>query len=78
MTDTIAGLGSGEWSQVYDTSQSNHEISPWTIDNVILPAMQTVPTPEPCSFVLLLMGLIGLGLYVWRKAIVSNPYFREL
>ena len=25
VTDTIAGLGSGEWSQVYDTSQSNHE-----------------------------------------------------
>ena len=49
VTGAVANLGSGQWQQYYDTSQSSHEISPWTINNVILPAMAA---PEPSTFVL--------------------------
>ena len=64
VTGTVANLGAGQWSQVYDTSQSDHEISPWTLNNVILPALET---PEPSTLVLAVTGLLALGLYAWRR-----------
>ena len=64
VTAALANLGPGQWGQVYDSSQSNHEISPWTIDNVIMPALEI---PEPSTVVLATTGLLGFGLHTWRK-----------
>jgi hypothetical protein len=57
-------LQSGRWEHVLDVSQDQHIISPWAIDNIILPAMAV---PEPSSFVLTAMGLLGLGCYAWKR-----------
>jgi hypothetical protein len=64
VTGTLANLGAGQWDQAYDWSQPNHEISPWMIDNVIMPAMAV---PEPSPVILLSTGLIGLLAWAWRK-----------
>jgi hypothetical protein len=64
VSGTVADMGAGRWQQVYDVSQTTHEISPWTINNVILPAMAV---PEPSTCVLAAMGLLGLVCYAWRN-----------
>jgi hypothetical protein len=45
VTGAVANVGSGQWSQVYDTSGPEHRIAPSTINGVILPAMQTPKEP---------------------------------
>jgi len=40
-------LRAGKWEHVYDTSHTEHQISSWTIENVILPALQSLEVPEP-------------------------------
>lgn len=57
-------LGKGQWEQRVEEGQTEHKISSWTIENVIVPAM-SVPEPPACA--LAVTGLLGFGLYAWRK-----------
>ncbi|MCX7425965.1 MAG: hypothetical protein NTW96_10155 [Planctomycetia bacterium] len=41
VTGAVANVGSGQWSQVYNTSGPEHRIAPSTINDVILPALLT-------------------------------------
>ena len=64
ITGVMGKLHNGQWTYAYDVSAPTHQISPWTIDHVIMPALQT---PEPSSCVSGAIGAIGFGLYVWAK-----------
>ena len=64
VSDVVDDLGQGDWDQRVDAGQTTHQISSWTIENVIVPAM---PVPEPSTCVLAARGLLGFGLYTWRK-----------
>lgn len=63
LTDVMDELHEGQWRYAYDVSSTAHQISPWTIDNVIMPALAV---PEPPCFVLAALGLLGLGPYALR------------
>jgi hypothetical protein len=64
VTGTFERLHSGQWQQAYDMSAPIHQISPWTIGNVIIPALQT---PEPPANVSGAIGLFVLGCYAWKR-----------
>ena len=60
-------LGTGQWEHVLDSSHVGHRISPWAQENVFMPALAAMPVPEPSACVLGATGLLGFGLYAWRK-----------
>ncbi|NLF06527.1 MAG: hypothetical protein GX594_00900 [Pirellulaceae bacterium] len=70
--DIVAGvvdddLGQGQWEHVYDTSTTEHQISPWTLENVIVPAMATLDVPEPSTCALAATGVLAIGCCGLRK-----------
>jgi hypothetical protein len=64
LTGTMSGLHRGQWTYAYDSSANIHQISPWTIDNVIVPALQT---PEPSSCAITATALSGLVLFALQR-----------
>ncbi len=64
LADVMADLRRGRWEYAYDMSANIHQISPWTIENAIVPEMN-VPEPPACAPAA--TGLPASGPYVWRK-----------
>lgn len=50
ITDSIKNLGSGCWEQAYDNSSPRHQISSWTIDNVIMPALAAAQSDSQIEY----------------------------
>jgi hypothetical protein len=67
LTGVMGQLHQGRWEYAYDVSANVHQISPWTIDNVIMPALQASHVPEPSCVVMIASAILGLGLYARKR-----------
>ncbi len=63
VSQVVDDLGEGDWDFVSDTTHRRHQISSFTINEVILPAINI---PEPATAALLVLGLL-YGLLARRQ-----------
>lgn len=78
VSDLVAEeLGKGKWQHVYDTSTTEHQINPWTLDNVILPALESMDVPEPATCATALSAALVAVLFGLSRSIIRNKKTRN-